>query len=149
MIAALFVESEGVYYGLPDIDPWPLERDARTYLGPHPVIAHPPCERWGRFWHGLARHGYEKARRIGIMAMVGGKNKTRVRNATPVEFRDVLIEMVSLTNTEIPVGAFSASSRAPAAGCRLEPRPCRRELVAVYFHPEGQTHAFMRRRIVT
>lgn len=23
------------------------------------------------------------------------------------------------------------------------------ELVAVYFHPEGQTHAFMRRRIVT
>jgi hypothetical protein len=41
----------------------------------------------------LARHGYEKARRIGMTAMVGGKDKTRIRNATPVEFRDVLISI--------------------------------------------------------
>jgi hypothetical protein len=39
----------------------------------------------------LAKHGYEKARRIGMTAMVGGKDKTRIRNATPVEFREVLI----------------------------------------------------------
>ena len=39
----------------------------------------------------LERYGYEKARRIGITAMVGGKDKTKIRNATPVEFRDVLI----------------------------------------------------------
>jgi hypothetical protein len=39
----------------------------------------------------LAKHGYEKARRIGMMAMVGGKDKTRIRNATPAEFRDVLL----------------------------------------------------------
>ena len=39
----------------------------------------------------LARHGYEKARRIGVMAMVGGKNKTAIRNATPIPFRDLLI----------------------------------------------------------
>ena len=201
-IAALFVEADGVYAGLPDVDLWPIERDARLYAGPYPVVAHPPCERWGRFWHGstrkphqfklgddggcfeaalaavnklggvlehpadshawdyfglgkppryypgwiasgyygatcyveqgfyghlsrkptwlyavrhdcrqlrwgrgaqrlhptmLARHGYEKARRVGMMAMIGGKNKTKVRNATPVEFRDLLISLVRST----------------------------------------------------
>lgn len=50
MIAALFVEPRGVYAGLPDVELWPRERDARLYMGPHPVVAHPPCERWGRFW---------------------------------------------------------------------------------------------------
>jgi hypothetical protein len=41
----------------------------------------------------LAKYGYEKARRIGMMAMIGGKDKTRIRNATPAEFRDVLLLM--------------------------------------------------------
>jgi hypothetical protein len=36
-------------------------------------------------------HGYEKARRIGMMAMCGGKAKTSLRNATPPKFRDVLL----------------------------------------------------------
>lgn len=197
-VAALYVEPDGVYYGLPGVDPWDEERDARTYTGPHPVVAHPPCQRWGRFWHGstakphqyrlgedggcfamaltsvrnyggvlehpahskawsyfglakpkagegwvkadgfdgwtcqveqghyghmgrkptwlysvgirrpelnwakgeqrlhpvaLEKHGYEKARRIGMVAMVGGKDKVRIRNATPVEFRDLLLRM--------------------------------------------------------
>ena len=187
-VAALYVEPDGVYADLPGVDPWPEARDARTYAGPHPVVAHPPCQRWGRFWHGstrrphqfklgddggcfaaalaavrtwggvlehpadshawawfglnrpsrdggwvaadfvggwacyveqghyghmgrkptwlyaahvdlpemrwgvgvqrlhpvaLERHGYEKARRIGMLAMVGGKDKTKIRNATP------------------------------------------------------------------
>lgn len=198
MISALYVETDGCYFGLPDIDPWDVTRDARDYAGPHPVIAHPPCQRWGRFWHGstrkphqyllgddggcfkaalvavnnyggviehpadsqawtwfdlekpkrfagwlktndawtcyveqghyghmsrkptwlyfrgkrkppelnwsrgeqrlhpvaLERYGYEKARRIGMTAMIGGKNKTRIRNATPVAFRDLLISLV-------------------------------------------------------
>ncbi|MGH8236044.1 MAG: hypothetical protein ACREXP_03355, partial [Steroidobacteraceae bacterium] len=203
MIAALFVETGGVYFGLPNVDPWDVTRDARTYDGPHRVIAHPPCQRWGRFWHGstrkphqfklgdddgcfeaalravrnyggvlehpadshawshfglnrpergagwtpaersyhlypigytcyveqghyghmsrkptwlyavgvklpelnwtrgeqrlhpvaLAKHGYEKARRIGMCAMVGGKDKTKIRNATPIAFREVLLAM--------------------------------------------------------
>lgn len=196
MLAALYVEAGGAYFNLPDVDPWDEARDARKYTGPQPVVAHPPCQRWGRYWHGapnkphqyrlgedggcfaaaltavrnyggvlehpahshawgwfglqapptsggwvqadklggltchveqghyghlsrkgtwlyaarvatpalrwgpseqrihpraLELHGYEKARRIGMMAMVGGKNKTRIRNATPPEFRDVLI----------------------------------------------------------
>lgn len=52
MIAALYVQTNGCYYGLPDVDPWDQDRDARRYEGPYPVVAHPPCERWGRYWGG-------------------------------------------------------------------------------------------------
>lgn len=200
MIAALFVQRGGVYSGLGHVDPWPIERDARLYAGPWPVVAHPPCERWGRYWHGsparphqfklgadqgcfaaalaavrnfggvlehpahshawayfglsapparggwvvadryggwtcqveqghyghfgrkptwlyavgaelpdliwgpapqrlhpraVELHGREKARRIGVMAMVGGRDKTKIRAATPPEFRDLLISTAS------------------------------------------------------
>lgn len=196
IVAALYVEADGTYCGLPGVDPWDEARDARLYAGPWPVVAHPPCQRWGRYWHGaprkphqhrmgadagcfaaaltavrnfggvlehpahshawrwfgldtppakggwvraddfggwtchveqghyghmarkatwlyacgaslpemvwggspqklhpvaLERYGYEKARRIGVLAMVGGKDKTRIRNATPAPFRDVLL----------------------------------------------------------
>lgn len=52
MIAALFVQKNGCYFGLPGVDPWDESRDARSYRGPWPVVAHPPCERWGRYWGG-------------------------------------------------------------------------------------------------
>jgi hypothetical protein len=52
VIAALYVERAGVYYDMPDVDPWDEERDARRYAGPWPVVAHPPCARWGRYWYG-------------------------------------------------------------------------------------------------
>jgi len=191
VIAALFVDADGAYAGMPDVDCWHIGRDARRYPGEGPVIAHPPCQRWGRYafrsepgadegcfasalasvrrwggvlehpayshaWlaHGLPwppseggwqrdlsggwcshveqghyghfarkptwlyalgartpdliwgpapqrlpayaveRYGYEKARRIGVMAAVGGKDKTKIRAATPPAFRDVLLEMV-------------------------------------------------------
>lgn len=45
--AALFVETGGVYFNDPDIDPWDISRDARLYSGPYPVVAHPPCQLWG------------------------------------------------------------------------------------------------------
>lgn len=201
MVAALYVEPKGCYVGVPGVDPWDEARDARKYAGPHPVVAHPPCQRWGRFWHGstrkphryklgddggcfaaalaavrkwggviehpadsrawdhyglrkpsraggwardeygawtccvyqghyghasgkptwlyvvgvacldlphdlkwgkteqrlpewmVERYGYEKARRIGVVAMVGGKNKTAIRNATPEPFRDLLLSI--------------------------------------------------------
>lgn len=197
-IAALYVEADGVYFGLPDVDAWALPRGSREYPGPHPVVAHPPCQRWGRYhggsprkphqyylgddggrfaqalwavrtfggvlehpadsraypWYGLKsppraggwvpvddfggyacyveqgnyghfsrkgtwlysckcrlpelrwgkadcplpqwmieRYGYEKARRIGHMAMVGGKDKTAIRDRTPEEFRDLLLSI--------------------------------------------------------
>lgn len=46
MIAALYVQTDGIYYGLEGVDPWDEERDARLYDGPYPVVAHPPCGRW-------------------------------------------------------------------------------------------------------
>lgn len=52
MIAALFVHKGGPYFGLDGVDPWDESRDARLYAGPWPVVAHPPCERWGRYWGG-------------------------------------------------------------------------------------------------
>src|ERR1044071_8542714 len=48
-VAALYVDKGGVYYGLPDVDPWDKERDARKYAGPNPVVAHPPCQLWVNF----------------------------------------------------------------------------------------------------
>ncbi|MBU6249520.1 MAG: hypothetical protein KGN77_17445 [Xanthomonadaceae bacterium] len=200
MIAALYVERGGVYWDLPDVDPWDQARDARLYAGPWPVVAHPPCDRWGRFWHGsprkphqfrlgddggcfeaalaavrawggvlehpeasqawrafgltqpprvggwvdadwhggwtcrveqgfyghaarkatwlyacgvelpslrwgngkqrldpkmVERHGYEYARRKGIVSMIGGKRKKEIRNATPIEFRDLLLSIAA------------------------------------------------------
>jgi hypothetical protein len=60
-VAALYVETGGRYYGLPDVDPWDEARDARLYAGPWPVVAHPPCQRWGKYWAGsptvIARTG--------------------------------------------------------------------------------------------
>jgi hypothetical protein len=204
MIAALFVETNGVYYGVPGVDPWDELKDARLYRGPYPVVAHPPCQRWGKYWHGspakphqfrmgedsgcfasalmsvrnyggviehpayshafkhfgikppskqgwqkaddfgghvcqveqghyghisrkitwlyakskmlpeliwgqseqkihpvaLSKYGYEKARRIGVLAMVGGKDKTKIRNATPPAFRDALIEIARNSQLE-------------------------------------------------
>ena len=52
MIAALFVQTGGCYFGLEGVEPWDQTRDARKYAGPHAVIAHPPCSRWGRYWMG-------------------------------------------------------------------------------------------------
>lgn len=52
MIAALFVQTNGSYFGLSGVDAWDEPRDARKYPGPHPVVAHPPCQRWGKMWFG-------------------------------------------------------------------------------------------------
>lgn len=48
-IAALYVQPNGCYYGLDGVDPWDIGRDARDYKGPHPVVAHPPCNLWVNF----------------------------------------------------------------------------------------------------
>jgi len=206
LIAALYVERDGTYANLPGVDPWDVTRDARTYAGPWPVVAHPPCERWGRFWHGsprkphqfqlgddggcfaaalasvrrwsgvlehpadsrawaahglmappraggwhaadmvggltcyveqgnyghtarkatwlyaygvalpslawgrlpqrldpkmVERHGYEYARRKGLVSMIGGKHKKAIRNATPPAFRDVLLSIAASASARL------------------------------------------------
>lgn len=78
MIAALFVAKNGPYFGLEGVDPWDEERDARKYAGPWPVVAHPPCERWGRYWSGgpSARNRRSKGEDAGCFAAA----LTAVRN---------------------------------------------------------------------
>jgi len=67
MIAALYVETGGIYYNRADVDPWDITRDARNYTGPYPVVAHPPCTRWCRL-AGLveARWGHKKGQDGGL-----------------------------------------------------------------------------------
>lgn len=51
MIAALYVQTGGCYFGVEGVDPWDEQRDARKYSGPYPIVAHPPCHLWTRFAH--------------------------------------------------------------------------------------------------
>jgi hypothetical protein len=69
VIAALFVQTNGAYFGLPEIDPWDIKRDARKYAGPYAVVAHPPCSRWCRL-AGLveARWGHKRGEDGGCFA---------------------------------------------------------------------------------
>ncbi len=50
-IAALYVDPRGPYPTMPDVECWDEARDAKTYPGPHPVVAHPPCGPWSRLKH--------------------------------------------------------------------------------------------------
>ena len=70
MIAALFVDDGGSYFGLPGVDPWPEARDARRYAGPWPAVAHPPCQRWGKLWAGSPIY----IKRTGIRKIKGDDN---------------------------------------------------------------------------
>ncbi len=60
-VAALYVDPRGCYAGLDGVEVWDEARDARTYAGPWPVVAHPPCSRWCRL-AGLveARWGHKR-----------------------------------------------------------------------------------------
>jgi hypothetical protein len=63
MIAALYVQKEGCYAGLPGVDLWDIDRDARSYAGPWSVVAHPPCQLWTKFARvNFARWGGEHNR---------------------------------------------------------------------------------------
>lgn len=53
-VAILCARSDSVYKTLVGCDVWDKERDALTFPGGMPVVAHPPCAQWGRLSH-LAR----------------------------------------------------------------------------------------------
>lgn len=46
-VQALFVDTKGIYRELLGAENcWGVDRDARTFTGPGPVVAHPPCQLW-------------------------------------------------------------------------------------------------------
>jgi hypothetical protein len=47
-VAVLFARADSYYKTLPGCDVYDIERDARTWPGGCPVVAHPPCRAWGR-----------------------------------------------------------------------------------------------------
>ena len=50
-VAVLFARADSFYKTLKNCDVYDIERDARTYKGLLPVVAHPPCRAWGRLRH--------------------------------------------------------------------------------------------------
>lgn len=48
MVVALFVRADSPYWSIPGVTCFDEARDARTYSGSEPVVAHPPCRAWGR-----------------------------------------------------------------------------------------------------
>lgn len=47
-VAVLFARQDSTYKTLPGVDVFDIDRDARTFQGGMPVVAHPPCRAWGR-----------------------------------------------------------------------------------------------------
>lgn len=47
-VAVLFARQDSVYKTIPGCDVYDIDRDARTFQGGMPVVAHPPCRAWGR-----------------------------------------------------------------------------------------------------
>lgn len=50
-VAILFACADSVYKTLPGCDVYDIDRDARTFPGGMPVVAHPPCRAWGGLRH--------------------------------------------------------------------------------------------------
>ncbi|CUI78566.1 MULTISPECIES: hypothetical protein [Achromobacter] len=47
-VAVLFARQDSTYKTLPGVNVYDINRDARTFQGGMPVVAHPPCRAWGR-----------------------------------------------------------------------------------------------------
>ena len=66
-IAALFCRADSNYKAIPNVHVYDAERDARTYDGPWPVIAHPPCRAWASLRnHAKPRTDERNLARLGV-----------------------------------------------------------------------------------
>lgn len=60
-VAVLFVAPRSYYRGLARAECYGVERDALTFPGHRPVVAHPPCAQWGRLRHFANEDADQKA----------------------------------------------------------------------------------------
>ena len=71
-VAALFVRSDSIYKSIEGVECYDYDRDAATYSGMAPVVAHPPCGVWGRFRRHVERASGRRAeqdRKLGLLAV--------------------------------------------------------------------------------
>lgn len=50
-VAILFARADSIYKSIPGCDVYDIERDARTWPGGTPIVAHPPCRAWASLRH--------------------------------------------------------------------------------------------------
>lgn len=99
-VAALFVDKRGPYWNRPDVDAWDIERDARNYNGPHPVVAHPPCQ----LWVNLAAVNWKRYRRQLLAWYPGGSDDGCFASALAIVGRTGgVIEHPAGSHARIPV----------------------------------------------
>ena len=60
-VTVLFTCKVSHYDKLPCVETYDSERDARTWTGGTPIVAHPPCAQWGRLHHLATVNPEEKA----------------------------------------------------------------------------------------
>ena len=58
-IAVLCAARKTAYRDIPNVEVYDEVRDARTFQGGMPVIAHPPCRRWTKFGRDMLK-GFSK-----------------------------------------------------------------------------------------
>lgn len=90
-IAVLFVRADSIYKTIPGCDCYDAERDALTWPGGMPVIAHPPCRTWGRLKafataapegeHALGLWAISQVRKWGGVADAGHQEPNRSDNS--------------------------------------------------------------------
>jgi hypothetical protein len=69
-VAVLFARADSIYKKLPGCDVYDMERDARTFAGGMPVVAHPPCRAWASLrHHAKPRDGEKDLAFFGINAV--------------------------------------------------------------------------------
>lgn len=61
LVTVLFTCKPSNYENLSNVETYNAERDARTWPGGTPIVAHPPCAQWGRMYHMATANEEEKA----------------------------------------------------------------------------------------
>lgn len=69
-VSVLFTRKDSYYNSIECCDCYDIERNALTFTGGNPVIAHPPCRSWGRLRHFAKPLPGEKALAVWAVYMV-------------------------------------------------------------------------------